>query len=686
VPLSSHRNASERDLDVVVATERDFLVCAYEQIARIRSFEELALALSTGADPSIAGSVHTCIGQEAVPVGTLAALRPDDQIVATYRGHGWALQSGIEPYELLAELCHRADGVNGGRAGSALMMAPHHRFVGENSIVGAGIPIACGAAMAAVAQGSDRVVVVSFGDGATSQGALHEGLVLAAARRLPVVFICENNGWSEMTPVSEMVPLDRLARRAAGYGIRGLTIDGPDPLAVRDTVAQAAADLRRGAGPVFLECRVPRLSGHYNRDIEHNRSKEDRADAVRRDPLETLGAKLISAGFATADALACIRSAAVDEVAAWAKRVSAAPHPTASSAAEHVVSSPSASPRSVPVGPIAEVRELSLIQAVNEALRTELATRPEVLVYGEDVGKAGGIFAATRSLQREFGTDRVFDMPIAESAILGSAVGAAMCGQRPVVEIMWADFLLVALDQLINQAANVRYLTRGRCSVPLVVRTQQGATPGSCAQHSQSLEALLAHIPGLRVGLPTTPQDAYDMLRAAVADPDPCIIIESRALYQTKASVTFAATPGPIGGAALRVPGRDVALVGWGAVMPQLLEASRQLGQDGIEAAVLDLRWLSPLDDASLSAVVMGCQGQAVIAHDANLTGGFGAEIAARLHEQHGHGAICIRRVASPDIRVPAAPLQRALLPDAAAIVRAAKSLVPARLLEAESV
>jgi len=671
---------------VVVATERDFLVRAYGQIARIRSFEELALALSTGADPSIAGSVHTCIGQEAVPVGTLAALRLDDQIVATYRGHGWALQSGIEPYELLAELCHRADGVNGGRAGSALVMAPHHRFLGENSIVGAGIPIACGAAMAAVAQGSDRVVVVSFGDGATSQEALHEGLVLAAARRLPMLFICENNGWSEMTPVSEMVPLDRIARRAAGYGIRGLTIDGTDPLAVRDTVALAVADLRKGAGPVFLECRVPRLSGHYNRDIEHYRSKEDRADAMRRDPLETLGAKLVSAGLATADALAHIRSAAGDEAAAWAKRVSAAPQPTASSAAEHVVSSP-ASLHSVPNAQHCEVRELSLVQAVNEALRTELAARPEVLVYGEDVGKAGGIFAATRSLQREFGADRVFDMPIAESAILGSAVGAAMCGQRPVVEIMWADFLLVALDQLINQAANVRYLTRGRCSVPLVVRTQQGATPGSCAQHSQSLEALLAHIPGLRVGLPTTPQDAYDMLRAAIADPDPCIIIESRALYQTKAPVTLAATPSPIGGAALRVPGRDVALVGWGAVMSQLLEASRQLGEDGIEAAVLDLRWLSPLDDATLSAVVMGCQGRAVISHDANLTGGFGAEITARLHEQHGPGAIRICRVASPDIRVPAAPLlQRALLPNAAAIVRAARSLVPARLLEAEPV
>lgn len=678
--LSAAAMSKQGWFHAMVPSDREFSMRAYEQMARIRSFEELALRLSTDADPCIVGSVHTCIGQEAVPVGTLAALRPDDQVVATYRGHGWALQSGIEPYELMAELCHRADGVNGGRAGSALVMAPQHRFLGENSIVGAGVPIACGAAMAAVAQGSDRVVVVSFGDGATSQGALHEGLVLAAARRLPVLFVCENNGWSEMTPISEIVPLDRLARRASGYGIRGLTIDGTDPVAVRDTVALSVAGLRRGDGPVFLECRVPRMSGHYNRDIEHYRPKEDRADAARRDPLETFGARLVSAGMATPDGLAAIRSAAVDEASALAERVSAAGAPLPSSATDHVALPPAPVSAAL-VRTAGEPRELTFIQAVNEALRADLAARPEMLAYGEDLGKAGGIFGATRSLQREFGAGRVFDTPIAESGILGSAIGAALCGQRPVVEIMWADFLLVALDQLINQAANVRYLTRGRHSVPLVVRTQQGATPGSCAQHSQSLEALIAHIPGLRVGLPSTPQDAYDMLRAAIADPDPCIIIESRALYQVKAPVTLWSDADPIGGATLRQPGNDVALIGWGAIMPHLLEASRLLRQDGIEAAVLDLRWLSPLDDAALSNVVLGCRGRAVVAHDANVTGGFGAEIVARLHERHG--SVHVRRVASPDIRVPASPvLQRARLPDAAAIVRAARSLVPARVVD----
>src|SRR6202012_1842392 len=180
-----------------------------------------------------------------------------------------------------------------------------------------------------------------------------------------------------------------------------------------------------------------------------------------------------------------------------------------------------------------QTKTVSYIQAVNEALSRELATRPEFLVYGEDVGGAGGIFGASRGLQKTYGADRVFDTPISESAILGSAAGAALMGMKPIVEIMWGDFMLVALDQIINQAANVRYITGGRSGAPIVVRTQQGATQGSCPQHSQCLEALLAHIPGLRVAVSSTPQDAYNILRTAVATPDPCIVFEARGLYQT---------------------------------------------------------------------------------------------------------------------------------------------------------
>ncbi len=315
---------------------------------------------------------------------------------------------------------------------------------------------------------------------------------------------------------------------------------------------------------------------------------------------------------------------------------------------------------------------------MNEALSRELATRPEVLVYGEDVGQAGGIFGASRGLQKSFGADRVFDTPISESAILGSAVGAALMGMKPVVEIMWADFMLVALDQIINQAANVRYITGGRSGAPIVVRTQQGITPGSCAQHSQSLEALLTHIPGLRVAIPATAQDAYSILRAAVAASDPCIIFESRALYQTTGTVHFSDIIEPIGKSRLHRPGRDVMIVTWGTMLQVALETAEQLAKDGLEVGVLDLRWLCPLDDEGLRAAVKSASGRAIVLHEANRTGGFGAEVVARLHEFFDRDlSLNVTRVATPDVKIPAAPvLQQALLPTSARLVEEVRQLL----------
>jgi 2-oxoisovalerate dehydrogenase E1 component len=532
--------------------------------------------------------------------------------------------------------------------------------------------------MAALHNRTGGVALVSFGDGATSQGALHEAIVFAASRRLPVIFLCEANGWSEMTATRSIVPVDRLAKRGAGYGIRAVTIDGGDPLAVRDSVRLAADAARSGEGPVFIECRTIRLWGHYNRDVEHYRPKDDRAAAEAADPVALLHDRLVAAGIAAADELAAMRRAVDAEIAALADAVLAAPPPEADSARRHVVADPGAAAVAAGNAPAAE---MSYIEAVNAALHAELESREDTVVYGEDVGHAGGIFGASRNLQREFGAARVFDTPIAESAILGSAVGAAICGLHPIVEIMWADFALVALDQLINQAANVRYITRGASSVPMVVRMQQGATPGSCAQHSQSLEALLAHIPGLRVGLPATPQDAYAMLRAAAADPDPCIIIEARSLYQRRGQVMRDGAVPPIGGACRRRSGKDAGIIAWGTAVHPSLEAAEELAAEGIDVAVLDLRWLSPIDTAAIDALVAGCGGRIVVAHEANLTGGMGAEIIAGIVERHGGAAgLSLRRVGSPDIRMPASPvLQQALLPDRARIAQAVRDVAVAR-------
>ncbi|HVV92485.1 MAG TPA: thiamine pyrophosphate-dependent enzyme [Hyphomicrobiales bacterium] len=662
--------APEIGSGVEAMLETGFALHAYRRMIFIRAFEKAVWDLSAAG--KVAGSIHLCAGQEAIPVGVAAALTPGDRTVATYRGHGWALESGLDAFAVMSEICHRASGVNGGRAGSALMMAPDRGFIGENSIVGAGVPIADGVALALAAQGSGNVAVVTIGDGAMNQGATHEGLVFAVARKLPVVFVCENNRWSEMTPIAKIVPFERLARRAAAYGMPGATIDGCDPVAVRDTIRLAAARARDGEGPTFIECQTVRLWGHYTKDVEHYRPKEDRAEAERRDPIPALGRRLVAAGAASEAELADIAAEASAEVASLVERALDAPEPAEADARSNVVAVPAAPP---PTGaPAAATTTLTYAEAVNAALSGALQDHPDVVVYGEDVGFAGGIFGCTRRLQRAFGEGRVFDTPISESAILGSAVGAAIAGLRPVVEIMWADFMLVALDQLINQASNVRYVTGGQSNVPMVVRTQQGVTPGSCAQHSQSLEALLFHIPGLRIGLPSTPQDAYDMLRAAIADPDPCIVIEARGLYPTTGEVDLAGLVGPIGGLRVRRAGDGLALVGWGTGMGPVTEAAELLAREGIAASVIDLRWLSPLPEADLIAAVRAAGGRAVIAHEANLTGGVGAEIVARLVAA---GITAVRRVGTPDARMPAAPnLQRALLPDSAAIAAAARDLL----------
>jgi pyruvate/2-oxoglutarate/acetoin dehydrogenase E1 component len=318
-------------------------------------------------------------------------------------------------------------------------------------------------------------------------------------------------------------------------------------------------------------------------------------------------------------------------------------------------------------------KELTYIQAVNEALRWALRSYPETILFGEDVALPGGPYGASKGLHREFG-ERVFDTPISESAILGAAIGAGMRGLRPIVEIMFADFFLVALDQLVNQAANVRYTSRGRFTAPITVRSQQAATPGACPQHTQSLEAIFAHIPGLRVGLPSNPRDAYEMLRTAVAADDPVIVLESRALYQVKGPVELDGPAETIGGSRRLKSGDDVTIVSWSKAASEAARAADLLGEEGIGADVIDLRWLSPLD---LEAVFGSIErtSRLVVAHEANLTGGFGAEIAARVAQQ-GFWALeaPIERVGVPDVRIPAAPiLQRELLPTAERIASAAR-------------
>lgn len=641
---------------------------AYRRMAFIRQFEEKVLEL--GQEGHVAGSVHLCLGQEAIPVGAMSVLEPTDKVFSTYRGHGWALACGADPLALMAEIAQRAEGVNGGRAGSPMLSAPEVGFMGENSIIGAHLPIAAGVAMANQMRQNRGVVLASLGDGAMNQGGTTEAMIFAAARNLPVIFACENNGWAEMTPTSATTRGEHLAMRGQGLGIESHVIDGNDPVAVAEAVEKAAAVCRSGTGPVLLEFKTARLSGHYNKDIQHYRPADDIEAAQAEDPLLRLRDL---ENIPAEDALRIDQEVA-GEINSLAEKVRQMSPPPVSDVLEHLYAPEQPTLEHKPDSPS---KDIAYGRAVNEALKDALRRREEVLVYGEDIAVAGGVFGATRGLQKEFGEQRVFDTPIAEAAILGSAVGAAIAGMKPVVEIMWADFVFVALDQIVNQASNVRYVNRSKIHAPMVIRMQQGVTPGSCAQHSQSVEAILSHIPGIKVGLPATPQDAYAMTLAAIEDPDPVVLIEHRSMYQDTGTVTLGGPSERVGGAVLRRDGADVALITWGPMVASALDAAEQLSAQGIEASVLDLRWLRPLDDDAIAAVVSRCGGRVVVAHQAFQTGGFGAEISARITEKHfSQLAGPVLRVGTPDVRMPSAPsLQEELLPNPADIVRAAQRL-----------
>jgi pyruvate/2-oxoglutarate/acetoin dehydrogenase E1 component len=321
-------------------------------------------------------------------------------------------------------------------------------------------------------------------------------------------------------------------------------------------------------------------------------------------------------------------------------------------------------------------RELTYIQAVNEALRWALRELPDTLIFGEDVAKPGGPFGASRGLYAEFGAGRIFDTPISESAILGAAVGASMRGLRPIVEIMFMDFSLVALDQIVNQAANIRYVSNGAFNAPLTIRTQQGATPGSCAQHSQCLEAFFAHTPGLRIAAPATAQDAYDLLRTAIAADDPTLVIESRALYRENGRVALDTQAAPIDGPRIVREGSDLTVVTWSRMVHEAHAAAEELAQRGVSTEIIDLRWIAPLR-IPVILESLAKTGRLIVAHEANLTGGFGAEIVARICSD-GFDLLDApaQRVAARDLRMPASPtLQSSVLPTLADIVAAADSL-----------
>jgi 2-oxoisovalerate dehydrogenase E1 component len=643
-----------------VGTDANTLAAMYRRMRVIRRFEERASVLYRNSQ--IPGFLHLSIGQEASAVGACWSLEDRDVVTSTHRGHGHCIAKGLDITGMFAELMGRRTGTCQGRGGSMHIADPRKGIFGANGIVAGGLPIAVGAATAAQLRDTGGVVVAFFGDGAVGQGMFHEAVNLAAVWQLPVVFFCENNHYAEFSAASDQHRAT-LADRARGYGVDFAAADGNDVVEVAQLMSSIVADRRNGAGPILVEAETYRWHGHYEGDPESYRDASELEEWKTRDPLLVLGRQLDPAVVAALD------SEVEEEIEKAVAEASAAEEPSPDTLYHYV---------GIPREPIAEPPEPSgeifrTMDAVHEALDHELGSDPDVFIAGIDVGAGGNVFGLMRGLAAKY-PGRVRDTPISESAVVGTAVGAAMAGMRPVVEIMYLDFIGVCLDQLMNQAAKLRFMTGGAVSLPLVVRTQFGAGRSSGSQHSQSLEALLAHIPGLTVVMPSTPADTYSLLRSAIRDPNPVVFIENRLLYGRKGPRPGVDALIPLGKAAIRRLGTDVTLVSYSRMVHDCLAAAERLSGEGISVEVIDLRTIAPLDVETVLRSLAKTN-RLVIAHEAVTSFGVGAELAA-VAAREGFWTLDapVIRVGAASTPAPYAPsLERVWLPDVDRIAAAVR-------------
>jgi len=655
----------------VAPTERvplpeDFAALRVEMLRRmslIREFEEqLASCWARGELPTSA--IHLSSGQEAIAVGVCFALHDDDVIASTHRGHGHMLAKGAPPDRMMAEIFGKESGLCGGKGGSMHVTDASIGAIGANGIVGSSPVLAVGAALAFAQRKEDRIAVAFMGDGATNQGMFHEALNLASAWRLPVLFVVENNGYGEFTSQSRSTNIARLADRAVAYGIPGETIDGNDVDAVYSTVRRLADAARKGAGPALLECMTYRLRGHMEGDAQTYRTAREREEWAAKDPIVRLQRELAPEVARTISENARTTIEAAVEFARTARE------PAPAALMTHVFS-PEPARVSSPEG---EMVVMTTSEAINLALREEMERDESVVLLGEDVS-LGGYLAVTKGLVDRFGPLRVRDTPISENAIVGGAVGAAMNGLRPIAEILFADFLAVCADPLINQAAKLRYMSGGQYRIPLVVRTPCGTGLGMAAQHSQSLEALFMNIPGLIVAAPGTPRDCRAVLKAAIRSDNPVLFFEHKLLYLAEGPVPCGEDLAPLGSARVVRTGRDVTVVALSYMVQVALEAASELAKDGVDVEVIDPRTLAPFDIETVLRSVEKTR-RLVTLEESPVRGGFGAEVVARVASAaHGILTAAPVRVGGTDNPIPYNKALECLsVPDVARVISAIRS------------
>jgi 2-oxoisovalerate dehydrogenase E1 component len=623
------------------------------------------------------GTFHLCVnGHEMIGALSALSLIPGkDWGLPYYRDRGFAVGLGCSLSEMIGSFLARAvPHHSGGR------MMPEHfshrelRIPAQSSCVGSQFLQAVGVAKAVQLAGKDELVYVSGGDGSTSQGDFHEALNFSCLHRLGIIFVIQDNGWAISVPIKDQTTGGTIANMGSGYeGLSVFEINGCDYEQTSQAIGQAVIKGRSGEGPSLIVAKVPRLGAHSSSD---DPSKYKGSQCVEeekaRDPVPRFEQWILQMGYATQEEIAHLRQSCFDRIEQAALEADRVPFPDPSTASQGVF-------KEVDLGPLIPFVEndsssspdsIVMMDALNHAIDEEMKRDPRVVVFGQDVADGkGGVFGITRGLTISYGDRRCFNSPLAESSIIGIAIGMSIAHDyKPVIEIQFADYMWTGVNQLFNELASYYYRSNGEWNCPVVIRMPCGGYIQGGPYHSQSIEAFLSHCPGLKIAIPSNAADAKRMLKAAIRDPNPVIFLEHKALYRQR---VFCARPEPadselqpLGQAKVIREGDDLTLVCWGMMVFMGSQIAEKMAQEGISVEVIDLRTIVPVD---METVLLSVQktGKLLVAHEAPRQSGFGAEIAARvIEEAFSYLDAPIMRIAGKDCPVPyCKQLEDAVLP-----------------------